>query len=106
MTEQTLYQILKSTGVPVAYDHFEQNTGTVITPPFIVYRNDDSFTLKAENVTWFKANNYIVELATDTKDVTLEQTLENLFAENEIPFDKEELYIDEERIFQIRYYIC
>lgn len=105
MTEKELNIILKQIGIPVAYDHFEQNSDGKVKPPFIVYRNDDPYTLKAENVTWFKGSNYIVELATDYKDVELENALEYLFTENEMPFDKEEFYIDEERMYQIRYYL-
>ena len=106
MTEKELFTILKQTNLPVAYDHFEQTNTKTVEPPFILYRNDDSFTQKAEDKTWWKCNNYIVELCTNTKNVDLEDSLEDLFTENEIPFDKEELFIDEERMYEIRYYIC
>lgn len=105
MTATELYNLLKTLNLPVAYDHFEQKTNAKVEPPFIVYREDEPFTKKAEDVTWHKSNNYIVELATDIKDVELEETLEQLFTNNDLPYDKEETYIDDERIFQIRYYI-
>ena len=108
MSEKELFDLLctVSTTMPVAYDHFEEYPDHKIKPPFIVYRNTDTFTQKAEDVTWQKWNNYIVDLATETKDTSLEATIETLFTNNGIPFDKEENYIDEERIYQIRYFIC
>lgn len=107
MTEKQMYDLLKtvSTTVPVAYDHFEQFPDKKVSLPFIIYRNDDPTTVKAEDVTWYKHNNYIVDLCTEKKDTFLETSIETIFTNNSIPFDKEENYIDEERMFQIRYFV-
>lgn len=106
MNEKTLYDLLVTLNIHVAYDHFEQSPSNKIVPPFILYRNTDSFTKKAEDRTWARFNNYIVDLVTETKNPDLEQSLEDLFYENCIPFDKEENYLDDERIYEIRYFIC
>lgn len=106
MSEKELYDILVTMKIPVAYDHFEQYPDSKVTLPFIIYRNNDSFTQKAEDTTWLRINNYIVDLATEKKDTALEATLENLFTTYNLPFDKEEDYLEDERIYQIRYFIC
>lgn len=108
MNEKDMFDLLStlSTTIPVAYDHFEQYPDKKVPIPFILYRNTDTFTQKAEDITWQKWNNYIVDLVTEKKDVTLEESLETLFANNGLPFDKEENFIDEERIYQIRYFVC
>ena len=36
MKYKQIFDLLKTIGIPVAYDHFESNKN--ITPPFMVYR--------------------------------------------------------------------
>lgn len=103
MTETELYTLLSgiSTTLPVAYDHFDSKVST----PFILYRNTSTNTFKADDVTYYSANEYIVDLVSDKKDKTLEELVEQAFNTNHLPFDKEETYFDDERIYQIRYFI-
>lgn len=102
MQETDLFTLLNSINIPVAYDHFI-NDDTI--PPFILYRNDDTDTFKADDKTYHKDNNYIIDLVTDKKDVALEEQLETLLDNNNLPYDKFEDYINNEKIFQIRYLI-
>ena len=102
MKETDIYTLLNTMNIPVAYDHFK-NDNTI--PPFVLYRNDDTDTFKADDKTYYKENNYIVDLITDKKDVSLEEQLETVFNNNNIPFDKSEDFIESEKIFQIRYLI-
>jgi len=104
MTESELYTALLGLEIPVAYDHFEQYPSEKVTPPFVVYRCDDPTTVKANDITYYKHNNYIIDLVTDKKDITMEQNLEAILTANEMPFDVEENYIENERIYQVRYY--
>lgn len=109
MTESQLKTLLGTitltespvTYIDVAYDHFREKT----QPPFILFRNTDTTTYKADNKVYFKNNNYIVDLVTELKNPTLEQKLEQVLNDNELPFDKEEDFIDSEQIYQIRYFI-
>lgn len=105
MNEKELYDLLLTLKLPVAYDHFEDDPINEVNPPFIAYKNSDPTTVKAEDQTWMRLNNYQVTLVTEKKDTGLESDLEELFAQNSIPFDKEEDYISDERIFEIRYFI-
>ena len=36
MKHEDLYKLLKTVGIPVAYDHFKDNKN--LTPPFMAYR--------------------------------------------------------------------
>lgn len=110
MSVKELFDLLKtitvdSQAIPVAYDHFEENVGYTIVPPFILFRNNDATTIKADDKVHYQDNNFIVDLVVVKKDEALEQQLEKLFTDNYIPYDKEEAYIDNERIYQERYFI-
>lgn len=113
MSEQELYTLLSSLPlsesplitIKVAYDHFEDNVGSKVMPPFILYRNTDSTTFKADDKVHYQENNYIVDLITEVKDTVLESKLETLLNNNYLPYDKQEDYLADERIYQIRYFI-
>lgn len=108
MDSETLYQLLKSIQISegvfidVAYDHF---TTANQVPPFIIYFIEDVSTLKADDKVHSQENNYIVDLCVDVKNVELENKIEKLFNDNYLPYDKEETYLDSERMYQIRYFI-
>jgi hypothetical protein len=103
MNEKELYKLLQELNIPVGYDHFVAEDN--ITPPFILYRNDTADNFKADDKTYFKQHEYIIDLVTDKKDTVKERLLEDLLDTNNIPYDKEEDYIESEKIYQIRYFI-
>lgn len=105
MSEQELFNLLKTMGIPVAYDHFVEAPGASVSPPFILYTIDSTESFKADDKTYFKNRQYIIDLVTDKKDPAKEEALEAILEANFLPWDKEEDYIDGERIFQIRYFI-
>lgn len=111
MTYQELYSLLSSIVViespqklmNVAYDHFDSK----VEPPFILFRCEDTTTFKADDMVYAQDNNYIVDLIYEVKSsgILLEQKLETKLNQNHIPYDKEEAYLSDERIYQIRYFI-
>lgn len=106
MTEKELFNLLSTLDMPVAYDHFlEAPQGTTVQPPFILYKVDDTITFKADDKVYSKNQRFVINLVTDLKDVDLEGQMEDLLNSNHLPFDKVEIYIQAERIFQISYYI-
>lgn len=100
MTEEELYIILNTMGVPVAYDHFL----TPQTLPFIVYRVIDVAPFDADNKTIFYDNNYELSLCTEYRDFTLEASIEQMLFDHDLPFTKSISYIESERFFQTNYY--
>jgi len=99
--EVTLFNLLKSTGLPVAYHHFTSPP----SPPYIVYLFSYSSNFGADNKVHSQADNYQVELYTKTKDPAVEALIEGLFDANEIYWDKTETYIDSEGLYQVLYEI-
>ena len=98
MEHKTIYDLLKTLDIPVAYDHF--NSDKNINPPFVVYREIAPDTFKADSITYFRPYDYEIELVTAIKNPTLEATIENLFTTNGIPYDKgDEIWDDDEKIY-------
>lgn len=112
MSEQELHDILiqvqvsEGVNISVYYDHFV-STPTIpsIEPPFILYRHESTNTLKANGMVWDKDPNYIIDLCVINKNSSLEQQIEDLFDTYEIAYDKEEDFISNENMYQIRYFI-
>lgn len=101
---KTIYELLKTLNIPVAYDHFVTNKG--INPPFIVYREINAETFKADGITYYRPHNFEIELVTEKKDVTLQNNLEDLLTTNKIPYDvNDEVWDDEEKIYHNYYEI-
>lgn len=104
MSYQDLFLLLKSLNVPVAYNHFNSNKD--INPPFIVYRMASPQTFKADSVTYYRPNNFEIELVTEKKDIELEQSIEDLLTNNKIPYDIiDEVWDEDERIYHNFYEI-
>ena len=101
MDEVTLFNLLKSTGLPIAYHHFTSPP----TPPYIVYLFSYSSNFGADNKVHSQADNYQVELYTTIKDPASEKLVEDLFDEHDIYWEKSETYIDSEGLYQVLYEI-
>ena len=59
MSESELYTLLNTLKYPVAYDHFTTKTVSI---PFILYRNTDAQTFKADDINYNVSKQYIVDL--------------------------------------------
>ena len=93
MKHKDIYKLLKTLNIPVAYDHFDSSKTT--TPPFVAYREVRPETFKADGVTYYRPYEYEIELVTSKKDLSLEQTIEELLTTNKIPYDKSDEGWDE-----------
>ena len=99
-----IYELLKTLNIPVAYDHFVSNKNVSI--PFVVYREINTDTFKADGKTYYRPYNFEIELITEKKDITLQQQLEELLTTNNIPYDiSDEVWDDEEQIYHNYYEI-
>ena len=98
----TIFETLQSTGLPCAYSHFK--TGQ--TPPYIVYIGNGQDVFEADNTHYWKQNNYQVEYYFTTKNESNEAAIEDALLENGYLYDKsEDVYIEDEGVFVIYYYI-
>ena len=101
MDEAALFNLLKSTGLPVAYHHFVSPPA----PPYIVYLFSYSSNFGADNRVYSQQPNYQVELYTTEKDPVSEKLIEDLFDEHDIYWEKSETYIESEGLYQVLYEI-
>ena len=98
----SIYQVLQSTGLPCAYSHFK----TPQSPPYLVYIGTGQDTLEADNTHYWRNNRYQVEYYFTTKNESNEAAIENALLGNGYLYDKsEDVYIEEEGVFVIYYYI-
>lgn len=104
ITYKQIYDLLCTLGIPVAYDHFDSNKQVV--PPFAVYRQTGADTFKANNKTYYKANNFEIELITTKKDLSKDESLEALLDNANIPYDvTEPVWDNDEKIYHTFYEI-
>ena len=96
-----LLEIIKAMGIPFAYDHFEE--GEAVDPPFICYLLPDSDNFAADGKVYFKANEVHIELYTDTKDLSVEQQVEAVLDEHGIYYDRSEVWIESEKLYEVLY---
>ena len=98
----TVYETLQSTGLPCAYSHFK--TGQ--EPPYLVYIGNGQDVMEADNTHYWRNNSYQVEYYFTTKNETNETAIEDALLENGYLYDKsEDIYIEDEGVFLIYYYI-
>ena len=101
---KTIYDLLETLNIPVAYDHFDSNKQVI--PPFVAYREIAPDTFKADGKTYYRPYDFEIELVTEIKNPTLEETIENLLTNNNIPYDKEDdIWDEDEKIYHIFYEI-
>ena len=98
----TIFQVLQSTGLPCAYSHFKKKQ----SPPYIVYIGNGQDVFEADNTHYWKQNTYQVEYYFTTKNEQNEASIENALLEAGYLYEKsEDIYIEEEGVFVIYYYI-
>lgn len=102
MTEKELVTVLNSTGLPARYAFFSEPQ----SPPYLVYMGDGQDIFHADDSTFYKNNTYRVEYYYTKKDPAVEEAIEKAFLDAGLRYDKsEDVYISDERVFMIYYYV-
>ena len=96
-----LVKLLEETGIPFAYDHFAE--GESPDPPFICYLLSQSDNFSADGKVYLKVSNVNIELYTDSKDLAVEQKLETVLGIHGIFYDKTEVWIESEKLYEVLY---
>ena len=94
-------ELIKSMGLPFAYDHFAG--GEAPAPPFICYLTPGRDNCAADGRAYYKINIVNIELYTDTKDPSVEQKVESVLDANGIFYDKTEVWIESEKLYEVLY---
>lgn len=101
MTTQEVNDLVAGFGLPYAYYQFEQNT--VQAPPFLCFFFGPSSDFQADNINFQPIRELNVELYTNRKDFALEEKLEKSFDDLHLPYEKEETFLDKERMHMTTY---
>lgn len=99
MTLNEIYDRLKATEYPVAYNHFEQAQ----KPPFVAYLVLGTSNIGADDSVYQMVSKIRIELYTDYKDMAAEAKVEKVLDDAGIFYNKTEVWIQEESMFQILY---
>jgi hypothetical protein len=99
VTNADIYKLLQGLDIPVAYHHFK----TAQTAPFVVYLNPFDSNYSADNKSYVKFKAIQIELYTAKRDAELEARLERLLDENDLPYDKTEVWLEDENVYQLIY---
>ena len=89
MTKTEAVQMVRSMGLPFAYDHFAE--GESPEPPFVVYLYPESDNFAADGVVYYE------------KDMELEQRIEGIFDGQGLFYNKSEVWIPSERLYEVLY---
>ena len=101
VTQSQIEQMLVGMGIPVTYHHFETEQGQ--EPPFLVYLFPESDNMAADNRVYQKLSELNVEIYTDVKSVELESRMEKILDEAGLFWDKTEIWIESERLYEVLY---
>lgn len=96
-----LLQMLKDTRLPFAYDHFAE--GEAVDPPFLCYLLPGSHNFAADGKVYHKVSIVHLELYTEEKNPSLEQTVEAVLDASEVFYDKTEVWIGSEKLYEVLY---
>lgn len=96
-----LLQILQEINIAFAYDHFAE--GESPNPPFICFLLPESNNFAADGKAYFKKSKVQIELYTNKKDLTSEAAVENVLDTHEVFYNKSEVWIESEKLYEVLY---
>lgn len=96
-----LISMLEDMGFPYAYDHFAE--GESPDPPFICYLLPESDNFSADGKVYQRIDNVRIELYTDRKDLSAEESVEGVLDDNNIFYEKSEVWIDSEKLYEVMF---
>ncbi|WP_026499322.1 hypothetical protein [Butyrivibrio sp. WCD2001] len=93
--------LLRKLKLPFAYDHFAEGKGP--DPPFVIYRCAGTDNFPADDRVYFPVEDIVIELYTDKKEPATEKKLEKLLTDAGIFYEKSEIYITTEKLYEVTY---
>ena len=94
-------QLMEEIGIPFAYDHFAE--GESPDPPFITFLLPGSDNFAADGKVYLKIDEVHIELYTDEKNPETEALVEDVLDAHEIFYDKTEVWIESEKLYEVLY---
>ena len=96
-----LLELMAEIDIPSAYDHFAE--GESPDPPFITYLLPGSDNFSADGKVYFRVTEVHIELYTDEKNPEVEAIVEAVLDAHSIFYDKTEVWIDSEKLYEVLY---
>ena len=96
-----IISLLNEIGIPFAYSHFAE--GESPEPPFMCYLLPRSDNFSADGAVYHKLSVVHFEVYTDKKDRALENRVEDVFDKNNIFYNKSEVWINSEKLYEVIY---
>ena len=96
-----IINMLEEIGIPFAYSHFAE--GESPEPPFMCYLLPTSDNFSADGRVYHKLSSVHFEVYTDKKDRALENRVEDVFDKNNIFYNKSEVWINSEKLYEVIY---
>ncbi len=97
MNLQEFKCILDKMNLPVAYREWQ--VGQVPSLPYLLFYEKGTINLSADNISYYKQKEIVVELYTHTKNMREEGNLEKLLDEEKLPFESYESYLETEKMY-------
>ena len=101
MSHEDVVAMLEELGIPFAYDHFVE--GESPEPPFVCFLFPSSDNYAADNGVYAEFSELRLELYSDEKDPELEDLVEGCLDARELFWEKSEVWIPEERLYEVLY---
>ena len=101
MTHEEVMAVMEEIGLPYAYHHFAE--GESPDPPFAVFLYPRSNNFSADGKVYFKTDRLNIEIYTDIKNIELEQKTEAVLDGHGIFYEKSEVWIESENLYEVLY---
>ena len=101
MTYKEVSNMIEGIDIPFAYYQFPEGTGQEC--PFICFYFAGSDDFAADDTNYQRIRPLTIELYTDNKDFTLEETVEAALNSSGLVYSRSETYIDSEKMNMVVY---
>ena len=101
MTYEEINEMMQEIGLPFSYHHFAE--GESPNPPFLLFLSPGENTFGADNLTDHSFKPLNIELYTDEKSPETEERVEDIFKQHHIFYNKSEIWIESERLYEVLY---
>lgn len=101
MEHSQIVSMIREMGLPFAYDHFAE--GESPDPPFAVFLLPETSNKAADGGVYEKIKGLYIEIYTEKKDPAAEDKVEAVLDGHGIFYDKSEVWIEEENLYEALY---
>lgn len=101
MTYDDIASMINSTRIDNAYYQYPEGEAPELPYILFYYPQRDDF--QADDKNYAKVPQLNIELYTKEKDFVTEKVIEDLLEANDLAYDKEEQYIESEKMYEVLY---